>query len=248
MTRKFFGTDGVRGQANSWPMTAEVALKLGAAGYPEYYGLAERYLRGMLLPTQHREAELRAFMHDNDKPKGDAEFDVIRRTAGGHAMQLPNDRMREGDWPLSTLDITSGAIHAMAECYRSRVTRDGSTAQVNLFFDFEDDGVAIASALPLEGRITFHAKSIDTLRVRAPAWVARDDMEVTVDGERVRVVFQNGYVVVDNLAPGTRGEVRFPLTCKVEREIVDSTTYTTAWIGEQLVCIQPRGAVSPLPF
>ncbi|MCC0076023.1 MAG: phosphoglucosamine mutase [Rhodobacter sp.] len=31
MTRKFFGTDGVRGQANSWPMTAEVALKLGAA-------------------------------------------------------------------------------------------------------------------------------------------------------------------------------------------------------------------------
>ncbi|PTW96695.1 phosphoglucosamine mutase [Pararhodobacter aggregans] len=31
MTRKLFGTDGVRGQANSWPMTAELALKLGAA-------------------------------------------------------------------------------------------------------------------------------------------------------------------------------------------------------------------------
>ncbi len=31
MSRKLFGTDGVRGQANSWPMTAEVALKLGAA-------------------------------------------------------------------------------------------------------------------------------------------------------------------------------------------------------------------------
>ena len=31
MTRKFFGTDGVRGQANTWPMTAETALKLGAA-------------------------------------------------------------------------------------------------------------------------------------------------------------------------------------------------------------------------
>jgi len=31
MTRKFFGTDGVRGQANTWPMTAEMALKLGAA-------------------------------------------------------------------------------------------------------------------------------------------------------------------------------------------------------------------------
>lgn len=31
MTRKLFGTDGVRGQANSYPMTAELALRLGAA-------------------------------------------------------------------------------------------------------------------------------------------------------------------------------------------------------------------------
>ncbi len=31
MSRKFFGTDGVRGQANTHPMTAEMALKLGAA-------------------------------------------------------------------------------------------------------------------------------------------------------------------------------------------------------------------------
>lgn len=31
MTRKYFGTDGVRGRANTHPMTAELALKLGAA-------------------------------------------------------------------------------------------------------------------------------------------------------------------------------------------------------------------------
>ncbi len=31
MTRKLFGTDGVRGTANSYPMTAEMALRLGAA-------------------------------------------------------------------------------------------------------------------------------------------------------------------------------------------------------------------------
>ena len=29
--RKLFGTDGVRGEANSYPMTAEMALQLGAA-------------------------------------------------------------------------------------------------------------------------------------------------------------------------------------------------------------------------
>ena len=30
MARKFFGTDGVRGTANIHPMTAEMALRLGA--------------------------------------------------------------------------------------------------------------------------------------------------------------------------------------------------------------------------
>lgn len=38
MTRKFFGTDGVRGRANTSPMTAEMALRLGAA--------AGQYFRG----------------------------------------------------------------------------------------------------------------------------------------------------------------------------------------------------------
>ncbi|SLN46336.1 Phosphoglucosamine mutase [Roseovarius litorisediminis] len=31
MSQKLFGTDGVRGRANSWPMTADMALRLGAA-------------------------------------------------------------------------------------------------------------------------------------------------------------------------------------------------------------------------
>ncbi len=31
MTRKYFGTDGIRGMANEWPMTAETALRVGMA-------------------------------------------------------------------------------------------------------------------------------------------------------------------------------------------------------------------------
>jgi phosphoglucosamine mutase len=46
MTRKLFGTDGVRGTANSHPMTAELALKLGAA--------AGRYFRREGTSGAHR--------------------------------------------------------------------------------------------------------------------------------------------------------------------------------------------------
>lgn len=31
MTRKYFGTDGVRGRANSWPITPDIAMKVGMA-------------------------------------------------------------------------------------------------------------------------------------------------------------------------------------------------------------------------
>ena len=31
MSRKYFGTDGIRGQANRWPMTSEIALRVGMA-------------------------------------------------------------------------------------------------------------------------------------------------------------------------------------------------------------------------
>ena len=31
MTRKYFGTDGIRGKANSFPMTPEIAMKVGMA-------------------------------------------------------------------------------------------------------------------------------------------------------------------------------------------------------------------------
>ena len=37
MTRKLFGTDGVRGTANAFPMTAEMALMIGAALGPLFH-------------------------------------------------------------------------------------------------------------------------------------------------------------------------------------------------------------------
>ena len=204
----------------------------------------------MLLPTQHREPELRDFLRDNEKPKSDAEFDVIRRTVGGYAMQLPNDRMREGDWPLSTLDITSGAIHAMTECYRHRVTRNSDTSSVNLYFDYDGDDVTIESYLPLEGRIAFTMKHEGTLRIRVPEWCDSAAMRAQVagSGAAAKVEVDKGYFVIAGLAAGAHGEVTFPVACKVEKEIVDGTEYTTTWIGNQIVDIQPRGVVSPLPF
>jgi len=62
MSRKFFGTDGVRGTANTHPMTAEMALRLGAA--------AGRYFRRDGSAAAHRvvigkDTRLSGYMFEN---------------------------------------------------------------------------------------------------------------------------------------------------------------------------------------
>ena len=238
-----------RGEINQTGDVVRVALLLGSTGHARYYELAERYLRSMLLPTQHREPELGLFLRDKADPKDDSERNVLRRTVGGYSMQLPNDRMREGDWPLSTLDITSGAVHAMSECLMHAALWDGSTCRVNLLFSREDERVLLRSGLPREGRMDFEARQdVGTLAIRVPSWVDGDAVRLRVSGRAVRPVIDGGYVKVTGLRAGTRGRLSFPVAVRVERETVDGIEYKTTWFGDQIVAVDPRGTVSPLPF
>jgi len=50
------------------------------------------------------------------------------------------------------------------------------------------------------------------------------------------------------MKPGDTGSLRFAEPCRRETEMVDGTEYTTTWVGSQIIDIQPRGEVSPLPF
>ena len=204
----------------------------------------------MLLPTQHRMPELGDFLRDREPPADDSERRTVERSIGGYAMQLPNDRMREGDWPVSTLDITSGAVHAMSECYRQRTVVQGRTYTVNLLFDYRDDVVDIRSQLPRTGRVEFTAKSpIDRIRIRIPTWVDRSTMQLArTVGAATAEQATGSYVDIDGLQAGESGALTFLLPVKIERETVDGMEYTTTWIGNQLIQILPRGTVSPLPF
>ncbi|MCU0962040.1 MAG: LamG domain-containing protein [Pirellulaceae bacterium] len=239
-----------RGEINQTGDVVRTAVLLGAAGYPDYYDLAERYVRSMLLPTQHRLPELREFLRDHDAPADDSQRDTVRRSIGGYAMQLPNDRMREGDWPVSTLDITSGAVHALSECYRQRSVVEGNTCTVNLLFDYSDDRIEIRSQLPWRGDIALSVKrDLDRVRVRIPPWVDRDTLLLSMEsGSAARWTPAGSYADITGLREGERVTLQFAVPARVEREIVDGTEYTTTWIGNQLIRIEPRGTVSPLPF
>jgi len=238
-----------RGEMNQTGDVARAALILGDAGYPRYYEMAERYLRGMLLPTQHREAELRLFLKDKELPADDSERDVLARTVGGYAMQHPNDRMKKGDWPLSTLDITSGAVHAMSECWRHRVLAHDNVRTICLLFDCDDERVTVRSGLPFNGRITCDVrKPLDNLRLAMPAWMAPETVHVTVNRNQRPAEISDGCLNLGACSAGDAFIITFAVPCREEKETVDGIEYTTLWAGSQIVRILPRGNVSPLPF
>jgi len=237
-----------RGEINQTGDIIRAALLLGAAVDPTYYDLAERYLRSMVLPTQHRERELARILKDAPNPANDSQRNVLRRSIGGFAMQLPNDRMRPGHWPISTLDITSGAVHAMSECWKAMIQSTGQVTRVNLLFDCRNQDFEIFSRLPLCGQINFSAHGTNVLMIRIPPWVEAKTLRLMVNRETRAVELKFGYLVINGLKPGAQGCVTFDVPYKVEKEMVDGTQYTTTWGGNQILNISPRGPESPLPF
>lgn len=237
-----------RGEINQTADVVRTALLLGANVDPDYYEIAERFVRSMILPTQYHEKDLRAFVKEIESPTGDKEFNVIKRCIGGQGMQLPNDRMGQGEWVITTPDITSGMVHSLAEVWNHRMVVEGNVCKYNMMFDVVNEDFEINSFLPLEGKISFIAKTGKDFWIRLPKWVDRNSLVLTVQRNEQFVNCEGSFLKVTGLEPGIQGELVFDVPCKIEKETVDGTEYTTTWVGNQVVEILPRGDISPLPF
>lgn len=237
-----------RGEINQVGDVIRAALVLGSTGRPEYYELAERYLRSTLLPVQHRAEELGSFLKPTLSPKGDWQRDVPARVVGGYAMFLPNARVKPGAWPLTTPDIISGAVHALCAAWQERCRVGADAVRVNLLMDYSGPELVVHSGLPLRGRLELKILGEKRVFVRVPSWVDTGALRVDIDGKTQNCPIENGYVKIESGKARTTAVVEFPLACKVQEEVVDGTRYTTCWVGGQLIEILPRGTVSPLPF
>ena len=237
-----------RGEINQTGDVIRAALLLGQAGYPQYYELAERFLRGCLLPAQYQEEDVQQVLRPVESPRDDSQRGVPSRVVGGYSMILPNDRLRQGVWPLTTQDIISGAVHALCECWRHRCSNADDAVRLNLLLDYDGPQATVHSDLPLEGRIRFCCKTAKSLWVRFPDWADPRTLQVTVRGQPFPFELADGYVKIVPAAAGSEGCLQFSIPCRVQRETVDGTEYTTLWVGNQVVEILPRGTLSPLPF
>ena len=178
------------GEVNNTGDVVETALILARRGDPEYYGDAERILRGHLLPSQLRDI---SFFHDLPNPNGeDGKRDVACRHLGTFGFPAPYGHQPMGAEHVGfNVDIAGGAVSSLCEVYRAIVQSDEAGCWVNLLFDHETSEVAVESPYA-QPCLRVRAKRPRPLFVRIPAWVDQERMEVRGMAEEARLT--NGYL------------------------------------------------------
>lgn len=221
-----------QGEVNQTGDVVRTACALAEAGHTDLYDLADRFLRGGILAAQFSLDDLRGLI--TPAPDGtDATRDVAERIQGGFGFPNPATKLRSGEFPIETIDITSGAVHALAIASTAVIGDAG--ASVNLLFDAERDGLRVATNLAAEGRVEITADSPRRVTVRLPAWV--EPTAVSVEPSSSRADSPRGEVIVStDAAPVT---LRFPLEERATSEIVDGTRYDIVWRAGEPISITP---------
>ena len=198
------GPDSDVGEVNNTGDIVETALIFGRHGWPEYYGDAERILRGHLLPSQLRD---NSFIVDPPNPRGeDGLRDAGARHLGAFGFPTPYGHQAAGtNWLSFNMDIVGGAVGSLCEVYRSCVRQDARGIWVNLLFDRETEFVKVESSYthPVL-RVT--PKVAAPLRIRIPSWVDRASLQSNPDGE-----FDGVWLHFPEPQPLTPVSLTFPL-------------------------------------
>jgi hypothetical protein len=218
----------LRGEANNTGDLLRAALLLGRAGWPEYYGRAERILRAHLLPSQLTEVQ---GYSDDPQATEDHRRSLASRCLGGFALPTPNDLQVNPQAPLHVCDITSGALDALCEAHRATVQEDATDTRVHLLWDAQTAHTGVRSALSREGRVEITSRGGRNLWVRLPAWVPPAAVTVSVNGAPVELHFAGPYVVVAGTAMPQSVSVEFPLREERTVETIVDQPFTIDWRG-----------------
>jgi hypothetical protein len=103
----------------------------------------------------------------------------------------------------------------------------------------------VHSYLPYEGRVEIHNKTARRIAIRIPPWVWPSQLACCVNENARPVVILAGRLVFDDLRPGDRVSLRFPLADTTITRTVDAktkreTVCTITTRGNTVMDISPR--------
>lgn len=239
-----------------------IGTTLARAGYRQYWGTVERFLRNHLCESQLLDV---GWVVSNDHHEDDVEgwisyYHVGERVRGAFAgYGAPNDFV--SDVALGrghTSDIQAccvgSGIRGLFTGWNHIVTGDEDLVRVNLLLSRGGHLVDVSSHLPYEGRVdvSIH-QDLGELRIRIPEWAGYAGVRVLVGGaerhpaERAGAGWApDGYLSVAAPRRGDVVSVRFPLTERETLEVAADQRFSVSWRGDNVASISPAGRYRPM--
>ncbi len=241
-----------------------LALSLAKAGRTERFDDLERAVRNHLAESRVRHGDWLPSSPDATDDELILRRGVQERVVGAWAgWSGPNhilayDEYLPAAW-LKTPDLAPiylGKVRALQNCcgpsgpkalylaWQHAARMDGTTLRVNLLMDRALPEAEVRGFEPWDGRVEVAVRAPIDIAVRVPGFVKREDLAATVNGNRLDLRFEGGYVVTPKLSPGDRVVFTYPLAEKTEtisvgNEGFQQYDYAVKWRGSTVLGLEP---------
>ncbi len=239
-----------RGEINNTGDMAQAAILIGLAGYPAYFGRAERMLRSHLLPSQ--------WLHGQEilAPADAPEYAVATfpdESDGGWGFPTPSDLHVPDPLFLSAsiLDVTQGGIQVLWSAMSHAATRHGQDTRLNLFLPGSLSAATIEGSLESPERVAVTLADRGRLWVRKPGWLEWQQLVLSAgspaaSGPPVAFAQVGEWAVTEPLAAHTAVAVEVPQVEQSHEEWIYWQRYRMTFAGDTIVAMEPRGTYAPM--
>jgi hypothetical protein len=240
------GANSDVGELNNTGLLIETALNFAQFGWTQYYGDAERFTRGQLLPAQLLDT---SFVVNNANPSNDGQRDIADRVRGAFGFPAPYGAVATKN-PYYTggyyTDVTAGAVISLSEVRKATYHFNAGVHEVNMLFDLDNEQITIASPYPNGDRLTITTKVAGDLRVRIPSWANRIEIASSLAAQQIAYQFDGDFLRIAGVAAGRAIAIAMPLPTQRQTMVVNSRPITVQWRGDSVAAMSRMN--TPMPF
>jgi len=201
-----------------------LAIRLSDAGIGDYWDDVDRYVRNQFVEQQHVTGP---------------DFTIGSFVIGGRPTHIREKEVAGC--------CTGNGAQGLYYAWEAIVRADDGRARVNLLMNRVSKWVDVLSHLPYEGKVEFIIKQADSMDVRIPDWVERNDVEVTVNDRAVMPNWKHRRITVRDLNSGDNVVIRFPMVYSKKKitlcPVVNPIEFTYEFKGNTVVDVRPKMSI-----
>ena len=235
------------GEANNTGEIIEACLLLGDWGWHEYYGLAERFTRAHLLPSQLLDVSI--ITESPPSPPKDGQSRVRERTKGAFGFPAPYGHLSTKNPYFNgafMFDIVGGAVATLAEVKQHCYRKQDQNHYINLLFDYANDNISIKSPYPDKDTIEITLKDPGDLHIRLSSWVDRHAVKAYFEEKDLYGMIEEPYFIIPSAPLNETISIKYPLTLFETTEDLNGRPLSVMWRGDSVIGMS--GMETCLPF